>query len=92
MLCFTFPNSLLWSLLSFLGNGTFTFSLMAYKSAAHILPVPNPVALNVEIFFKAKVETQSGAPNLDLFLEECYSSKSDNPDSGDGKFSLIKKG
>ena len=65
---------------------------MAYENAAHTLPVPNPVALDVEIFFKAKVETQSGAPNLDLFLEECYSSKSDNPDSVDGKFSLIKKG
>ena len=92
LLCFTFPNSLLWSLLSFLGNGTFTFSLMAYKNAAHTLQVPNPVALDVEIFFKAKVETQSGAPNLDLFLEECYSSKSDDPDSTDNKFFLIKKG
>ena len=92
MLCFTFPNLLLWSLLSFLGNGTFTFSLMAYKDAAHNQLVPNPVALDVEIFFKAKVETQSGAPNLDLFLEECYSSKSNDPDSTDGKFSLIKKG
>ena len=92
MLCFTFPNLLLWSLLSFLGNGTFTFSLMAYMNAAHTQSVPNPVALDVEIFFKAKVETQSGAPNLDLFLEECYSSKSNDPDLADGKFSLIKKG
>ena len=92
MLCFTFPNLLLWSLLSFLGNGTFTFSLTAYEDAAHNQLVPNPVALDVEIFFKAKVETQSGAPNLDLFLEECYSSKSNDPDLADGKFSLIKKG
>ena len=92
LLCFTFPYSLLWSLLSFLEDGVFTFSLMAYMDDAHKIPLYGSVDLDVEIFFKAEVETQSNAPNLDLYPVRCYSSQSDNPDDTGANFTLISNG
>ncbi|KAJ7369436.1 hypothetical protein OS493_039004 [Desmophyllum pertusum] len=59
----------------------FTFTLGVFSDAAFNTAVSSPVALNQTLHFKAEVVTQSGAPNLDLFPVECYSSKSDNPDS-----------
>ena len=92
LLCFTFPHWLLWSLLSFSDDGFFTFSLMAYMDDIHRTPVSNPVDLDVEIFFKAEVETQSNAPNLDLYPVRCYSSQSNNPDDTGANFTLISNG
>ncbi|KAJ7369437.1 hypothetical protein OS493_039005 [Desmophyllum pertusum] len=70
----------------------FTFTLGVFSDAAFNTAVSSPVALNQTLHFKAEVVTQSGAPNLDLFPVECYSSKSDNPDSTVGRFTLIKDG
>ena len=82
----------MWSLLSFSDDGFFTFSLMAYLDDIHRTPVYGPVDLDVEIFFKAEVETQSNAPNLDLYPVRCYSSQSDNPDDTGANFTLISNG
>ena len=65
---------------------------MAYQDDAHTTPVPDPVALNVEIFFKAEVETQSNAPNLDLYPVRCYSSQSNDADDTGANFTLITNG
>ena len=65
---------------------------MAYGDDAYSTPVTNPVALDVEIFFKAEVETQSNAPNLDLYPVRCYSSQSNNPDDTGANFTLIRNG
>ena len=65
---------------------------MAYGDHAHTTLVTNPVDLDVEIFFKAEVETQSNAPNLDLYPVRCYSSQSDNPDDTGANFTLISNG
>ena len=92
MLCFTFLYSLLWSLLSFLEEGVFTFSLMAYMDDAHKIPVYGSVDLDVEIFFKAEVETQSNAPKLDLYPVRCYSSQSNDADDIGANFTLILNG
>lgn len=73
---------------SFLGTGVFTFLLQAFYFANHTGDVPNPVALNQILYFKAKVVTQSSASNLDLFIERCWVSKSAN----DGNFDLIIQG
>lgn len=73
-------------------DGEFTFSLNAYTDAAHTVPATGPLDLNVDIYFKAEVTTQSSAPNLDLYPVSCYSSKSDYPDSTDGRFTLIRNG
>ena len=89
---FTFCYSLLWSLLSFLEDGVFTFTLKAYEDDAHTTPVPDPVALDVEIYFKAEVKTQSATPSLDLYPVRCYSSKNRDPSSSDGKFTIITNG
>ena len=89
---FTFRYSLLWSLLSFLEDGVFTFTLEAYEDDAHTTPVPNPVALDVEIYFKAEVKTQSASPSLDLYPVRCYSSKKRDPSSSEGKFTIITNG
>lgn len=73
-------------------DGEFTFSLNAFKDAAHTVPATGPLDLNVDIYFKAEVTTQSSAPNLDLHPVSCYSSKSDDPDSTVGRFTLIADG
>ena len=65
---------------------------MAYGDDAYSSPVTNPVALDVEIFFKAKVETQSNAPNLDLYPVRCYSSQSNDADDTGANFTLIRNG
>ena len=44
------------------------------------------------LYFKATVETKSSAPNLDLFPVHCWSSKKADPNSADGKITLIKDG
>ena len=92
MLCFTFPYSLLWSLLSILEEGVFTFSLDAYKDEAHSTTLSGSVDLGVTIYFKAEVETQSRAPNLDLYPVRCYSSQSANADDTGANFTLISNG
>ena len=89
---FTFRYSLLWSLLSFLEDGVFTFTLEAYEDDAHTTPVPDPVALDVEIYFKAEVKTQSATPSLDLYPVRCYSSESNDPDDTGANFTLISNG
>ena len=89
---FTFRYSLLWSLLSFLEDGVFTFTLEAYEDDAHTTPVPDPVALDVEIYFKAEVKTQSATPSLDLYPVRCYSSKEREPSSSESKFTIITNG
>ena len=58
----------------------------------HKIPVYGSVDLDVEIFFKAEVETQSNAPNLDLYPVRCYSSQSNNPDDTGANFTLIRTG
>ena len=78
--------------MSFSDDGVFTFSLMAYMDDAHKIPVHVSVDLDVEIFFKAEVETQSNAPNLDLYPVRCYSSQSDNADDTGANFTLISNG
>ena len=65
---------------------------MAYADDAHSTPVPDPVALDVEIFFKATVETQSSDPNLDLYPVRCYSSQSNDADDTGANFTLITNG
>ena len=77
---------------SSVGGGNFTFTLKVYNDPAHNIDVPNPVALDQTLYFEVMVETQSAAPNLDLFLEKCWSSKSNDAQSMDGKFELIEKG
>lgn len=73
-------------------GGNFTFTLKVYNDLAHTIDVPNPVALDQTLYFEVMVETQSAAPNLDLFLEKCWSSKSNDAQSMDGKFELIVDG
>ncbi|KAJ7318456.1 hypothetical protein OS493_037935 [Desmophyllum pertusum] len=70
----------------------FTFTLDVFYSSDHTGKVPNPIALDTTLYFKAKVETQSDAPNLDLFPTSCWSSKSSSPASSSGKFTLITNG
>ena len=65
---------------------------MAYMDDAHKIPVYGPVDLDVEIFFKAEVETQSNAPNLDLYPVRCYSSQSNDADDTGANFTLISNG
>nr|XP_058962133.1 ZP domain-containing protein-like [Pocillopora verrucosa] len=85
-------GDLLWSLVSFLEDGSFTFSLMAYEDSGFSTLVNNPVDLDVNIFFMGKVETQSGAPNLDLYPVRCYSSESNDPYDTGANFTLIING
>ena len=65
---------------------------MAYADDTHTTVVPDPVALDVEIFFKAYVETQSNTPNLDLYPVRCYSSQSNDADDTGANFTLITNG
>ena len=85
-------NLLVIIFLSSIGGGNFTFTLKVYNDPAHTIDVPNPVALDQTLYFEVMVETQSAAPNLDLFLEKCWSSKSNDAQSTVGKFKLIEKG
>ena len=78
--------------MSFLEDGSFTFSLMAYEDSGLTRMVNNPVDLDVDIFFLGKVETQSGAPNLDLYPVRCYSSESNDPYDTSANFTLIMNG
>ena len=68
------------------------FQMTEYSDEAHTTPVSNPVALDVEIFFKAYFKTQSSAPNLDLYPVRCYSSESNDPDDTGANFTLISNG
>ena len=74
------------------GNAYFTFELQAFSDSGYTLPVPDRVALDLTVYFKALVVTQSGAPNLDLFPVHCWSSQSFDPASPAGKFTLIENG
>ena len=65
---------------------------MAYMDDAHKIPVYGSVDLDVEIFFKAEVETQSNAPKLDLYPVLCYSSQSNDADDIGANFTLILNG
>ena len=65
---------------------------MAYMDDEHKIPVYGSVDLDVEIFFKAEVETQSNAPNLDLYPVRCYSSQSSDADDIGANFTLIRNG
>lgn len=73
-------------------DGSFTFSLMAYEDDGFTTLVTNPLDLDVDIFFLGKVETQSGAPNLDLYPVRCYSSESNDPYDTGANFTLIMNG
>ena len=78
---------------SFLGDAFFTFSLQAYPYANHTGVVPNPIKLDVDLYFKVIVVTQSAAPNLDLFIEKCFSSANADPYAPDPtNFDLIVDG
>ncbi|XP_078350192.1 ZP domain-containing protein-like [Oculina patagonica] len=74
------------------GDAFFTFSLQAFLNDDLTGAVPNPIALNTTLYFKALVETQSANPNLDLFPVRCWSSKSADPWVADGDFDLIVDG
>ena len=77
--------------LSSLDVASFIFTLEAFTGGFSV-PVPNPVALDERIYFKASVVTQSGATNLDLFPVRCWSSKSMDPNSPDGDVTVIVNG
>ena len=74
------------------GTAFFTFKLEAFYYSNFTGEVPNPVELGNLLYFKAMVETTSAAPNLDLFPVHCWSSKKAEPNSVDGKITLIKDG
>ena len=74
------------------GSAFFSFTLEAFYNSNFTGEVPNPVALDKTLYFKAMVETKSDAPNLDLFPVHCWSSQSAEPNSGEGNFTLIKDG
>ncbi|XP_078350308.1 uncharacterized protein LOC144635104 [Oculina patagonica] len=74
------------------GSSAFHFSLHAFYYQNHTGAVPTPVALNIRIYFKAYVLTQSADPNLDLFLEQCWSSSSADPMSMENRLTLIEQG
>ena len=78
--------------MSILEEGAFTFSLKAYEDEGHTQMLSGSVKLDVTIYFKAEVETQSNAPNLDLYPVRCYSSQSDNADDTGANFTLISNG
>ena len=78
--------------MSILEEGAFTFSLDAYEDEGHTQMLSGSVKLDVTIYFKAEVETQSNAPNLDLYPVRCYSSQSDDADDTGANFTLISNG
>ncbi len=55
-------------------------------------PPPNPIALDVPLYLKAEVVTQSSAPNLDLLPVSCWASSSADVNSVDNKVTLITDG
>ena len=75
-----------------LGNAFFTFSLGVYTNAGFTTPPPNPIALDEPLYLKAEVETQSSAPNLDLYPVSCWASSSESEESLDNKVILITGG
>ena len=74
------------------GTAFFTFKLEAFYNSDFTGEVLNPVELGKILYFKATVDTQSDAPNLDLYPVHCWSSKSPEPDSLDGNITLIENG
>ena len=78
--------------LSLLGTAFFNFNLQAFNYPNHTGSVPIGVPLKKKLYFRASVETSSHAPNLDLFLVNCYSSKNSDPTSKDGQVTLIEEG
>lgn len=74
------------------GTASFTFSLDVYTQSDFTGAVPNPVALDKTLYFKASVTTASKTPNLDLFPESCWASKSSSDKSKDGIVKLITSG
>ena len=75
-----------------LDTASFTFSLDIYPQSDHTGTVPNPVALDQTLYFKASVSTTSSSPNLDIYVSACWASRSNNPDSKDGYVALIVEG
>ncbi|KAL9952511.1 hypothetical protein ACROYT_G039779 [Oculina patagonica] len=74
------------------GNAFFTFTLDVFADDAFSAPLPHPIALDVPLYFKALVKTQSAAPNLDLFPVSCWASSSADVPSLDNKVTLITAG
>ena len=55
--------------------------------------MPDPIKLDVDLYFKVSVDTQSDNPNLDLFIVKCFSSARREPNIGDAtEFDLIENG
>ena len=78
---------------SLLDDAFFTFSLQAFPYANHTGVVPDPIKLDVDLYFKVSVDTQSDNPNLDLFIVECFSSANRDPYVVDAtNFLLIEEG
>ena len=78
---------------SLLDDAFFTFSLQAFPYANHTGVVPDPIKLDVDLYFKVSVDTQSDNPNLDLFIVECFSSAHRDPNVADAtNFLLIEEG
>ncbi|XP_078352222.1 uncharacterized protein LOC144636893 [Oculina patagonica] len=73
-------------------TASFTFSLGVYTSPGFTGDVPNPVALDKTLYFKASVTTASNKPNLDLYPTSCWSSASSSASSTDKKVTLIANG
>ena len=78
--------------LSLLGTAFFNFNLQVFNYPNHTGRVTDKVPLKKRLYFQASVETSSHAPNLDLFLVNCHSSKNRDPTSTDGKVTLIEEG
>ena len=79
---------------SLLDDAFFTFSLQVFPYANHTGVVPDPIKLDVDLYFKVSVDTQSDNPNLDLFIVECFSSANRDPDEVPDatNFTLIEDG
>ena len=86
--------SLLNNILTFsLDNAFFTFSLQAFPFANFTGVVPDPIELDEYLYFKVYVDTKSTNPNLDLFIVQCFSSSSRDPeDTMANNFNLIVDG
>ncbi|KAL9952528.1 hypothetical protein ACROYT_G039797 [Oculina patagonica] len=74
------------------GNALFTLTLDVSTSDSSVVAPSNPMPLDVTLYFTAAVETQSSAPNLDLFPVSCWASSNSDPLSTDNKVTLITDG
>ncbi|KAL9952548.1 hypothetical protein ACROYT_G039817 [Oculina patagonica] len=74
------------------GNALFTLTLDVSTSDSSVVAPSNPMPLDVTLYFTAAVETQSSAPNLDLFPVSCWASSNSEPSSTDNRVTLITDG